>query len=493
MAKRKTQKGPVRPPGQGQSKKARARRRKRMAGATRPKGVQRNTRRGSVRGQTMSAPVQQRRNLGPNKFRAKINDSGDRIVVIGEEFMSNLSGTSTNTAGDVVYTFNLNPANTPSRLALICQCYELFKFTPGITKMIFYPNQGTNITGGLMAYWDQDPVEQVSIETGRNSKSKQDWNTWAVAQHTCVLNAPLDGKRKFYVDENAASDADQRLTIQAQFNVLINLPLANSATSNPLGATDTLGQVYLRYVCELVSPCYQPQISNTAAIAEVEYTYSSSTQINFNKQQGDWDLTGGNHGNIDSLYSNAAPIGPGGSSAVGFVLPQPNTTYRIVGYASIAGDNAAFTTGIRLKLTENGHTNVSANNFLTASSNVAASVNQGFQVAILGNITTGQTGTGPFFFWLAMAFGTHLCLVDNTGTDVNLWMTAYPVNNLSMSKNTVGFRRRPFKPLIEPRPVSESELMDRIFQRFKLEFPEFVPKKKRTGGQTPKNQDPNDD
>lgn len=165
--------------------------------------------------------------------------------VSGHEFLSSVTGATTQTTGTSLYTVLLSPSNLGvGRLAAFSRLYEKFRFRKFIVTYI--PIAAATVAGQVMGYFDTDPAETVysatplaAFQRGVAHFGAQSTNVWERKSFSLQDDDPT---RLLFCNETEAGS--ERLAKQARFTLLSSS--AQSATA--------LGNLFVEYEVDFYGP-----------------------------------------------------------------------------------------------------------------------------------------------------------------------------------------------------------------------------------------------
>lgn len=204
-----------------------------------------------------TAPVQFPMKTHRAKFNTRTGAGGEMLVSGKDRLVTVTNGT--NTTGAIVHNFFVNPtvlgADRLYRLSSLYDQYEVVKFV-----VHFSHSAATSASGQMRMAFVMDPTDEIPEDaTGLKSLATTE-GTVAFSTYTsaaCIMPRPMSGR--FYIEGDATSDSDKRLTQAALFTMRVEVP-SNLAANTPIGT------LWVEYVVRLRKPMVQDNFVGSSSV-----------------------------------------------------------------------------------------------------------------------------------------------------------------------------------------------------------------------------------
>jgi len=199
------------------------------------------------------------------------NPKNERKRISGRDLIATVAAPATANQGDVLVRTPLIPTYPNTRMALITQAFQKYRFKKAI--MHYTPIVPVTQSGSVIGFWDTDPIEVLSVN-GQRAVSIAQGHGGKIVQVSegFSLPVPIDtGGLWLYTNQTGS---DRRLFQQAQFF------LVAAATTTYTGVS-SLGNLDLEWELELMTPQIAGLAPPPGATSPVVAYYFSGVSSNF--------------------------------------------------------------------------------------------------------------------------------------------------------------------------------------------------------------------
>lgn len=180
-------------------------------------------------------------NNSPNYFFNETSHGSNSKTFSGCDILGTLN-VGNNSEGEVLFHMDVNPVNLPHCESLRREASMWESYTFQRITVMYVTSEGTSDTGRIIGAFDMDSADTVSegpnavadLYPHQGAKSTQLWVSCA-----WTMPRPLTGR--FYVDGPLDTPADKRLSNQATFTIVTDVPARN------VDAGSTIGRLYVYY------------------------------------------------------------------------------------------------------------------------------------------------------------------------------------------------------------------------------------------------------